>query len=120
MPQKNLAVELLRRLLEDEVRSRSARNAIQGKSFTEMLERTLQRYRNRAIETAQVIEELIDLAKELREAHRRGERLGLSEAELAFYDALEVNDSAVKGAGRRNPAHHRPRAGQVGQGQCHD
>ena len=61
-----------------------------------MLEQALKRYQNRAIETAQVIEELIALAKEMREANARGETLGLSEDELAFYDALETNDSAVK------------------------
>ena len=66
-----------------------------------MLEQTLRRYQNRAIEAAQVIEELIQLAKEMREANARGEKLGLSEDELAFYDALETNDSAVSGDGRR-------------------
>ena len=96
MPQRNLAVEVLRKLLEGEVRVRRRRNVVQGRSFAEMLERTVQRYRNRAIEAAQVIEELIALAKEMREADRRGEELGLSEEELAFYDALETNDSAVK------------------------
>ena len=61
-----------------------------------MLEQTLRRYQNRAIEAAQVIEELIQLARELREANARGEKLGLSEDELAFYDALEINESAVQ------------------------
>ena len=69
---------------------------VQARSFSEMLELTLRRYQNRAIEAAQVIEELIGLAKEMREANARGERLGLSEDELAFYDALETNDSAVQ------------------------
>ena len=96
LPQRNLAVDLLRKLLEGEVRARRRKNVVQGRSFAEMLERTLARYRNRAVETAQVIEELIALAKEMREADRRGEDLGLSEDELAFYDALETNDSAVK------------------------
>ena len=96
MPQRNLAVEVLRKLLAGEVRARGRRNVVQGRSFAEMLERTVLRYRNRAIEAAQVIEELIALAKEMREADRRGEELGLSDAELAFYDALETNDSAVK------------------------
>ena len=68
---------------------------VQARSFSEMLELTLRRYQNRAIEAVQVIEELIGLAKEMREANARGERLGLSEDELAFYDALETNDSAV-------------------------
>ena len=96
MPQKNLALELLRKLLNDEIKSRSRKNLVQSRSFAEMLEQTIRRYQNRAIETAQVIEELIKLAKEMREANQRGEELGLSEDELAFYDALETNDSAVK------------------------
>ena len=69
---------------------------VQARSFADMLEQTLRRYQNRAIEAAQVIEELIQLAREMREAAARGERLGLSEDELAFYDALETNDSAVQ------------------------
>ena len=69
---------------------------VQARSFAEMLEQTIRRYQNRAIEAAQVIEELIELAKEMREADRRGESLGLTDDELAFYDALETNDSAVK------------------------
>ena len=73
-----------------------------------MLEQTLRRYQNRAIEAAQVIEELIELAREMRETSARGELLGLNEAELAFYDALETNDSAVQVLGRRNAPRHRP------------
>ena len=69
---------------------------VQARSFAEMLEQSIRRYQNRAIEAAQVIEELIQLAKEMREANARGEKLGLSEDEVAFYDALEANDSAVK------------------------
>ena len=69
---------------------------VQARSFAEMLEQTLRRYQNRAIEAAQTIEELIHLARDMREANARGERLGLSEDELAFYDALESNDSAVQ------------------------
>jgi type I restriction enzyme, R subunit len=95
MPQKNLAVELLRKLLTGEIRMRSRRNLIQGRSFAEMLESVIRRYQNRAIEAAQVIEELIALAKEMKAARQRGEQLGLNEDELAFYDALETNDSAV-------------------------
>src|SRR5205823_13886255 len=90
------AVELLRKLLSGEIRTRRRKNVVQAKSFAEMLEQSLRRYQNRAIEAAQVIEELIGLAREMREAERRGEDLGLSEDELAFYDALETNDSAVK------------------------
>jgi len=96
MPQRNLAVELLQKLLKGELRSRRRKNVVQARSFAEMLEQTIRRYQNRAIEAAQVIEELIALAREMRQADARGEALGLSEAELAFYDALETNDSAVK------------------------
>jgi type I restriction enzyme R subunit len=96
MPQHNLAVELLRKLLSDEIRVRSRKNVVQSRSFAEMLERTIRSYQNRAIEVAEVVSELIELAKEMREANKRGEALKLSEDELAFYDALEVNDSAVK------------------------
>ena len=96
MPQRNLAVELLQKLLKGEVATRRRKNVVQARSFAEMLEQTLRRYQNRAVEAAQVIEELIQLAREMREANARGERLGLSEDELAFYDALEANDSAVK------------------------
>lgn len=95
MPQRNLAVELLRKLLEGEIKTRGRKNLVQARSFAEMLENSIRRYQNRAIEAAQVIEELIALAKNLREADRRGEELGLTEDEIAFYDALEVNDSAV-------------------------
>ena len=96
MPQRNLAVELLEKLLKGELATRRRKNVVQARSFAEMLEQTIRRYQNRAIEAAQVIEELIGLAKEMREAHARGEALKLSEDELAFYDALETNDSAVK------------------------
>jgi type I restriction enzyme R subunit len=96
MPQRNLAVELLRKLLEGEIKTRRRKNVVQARSFAEMLEQTIRRYQNRAIEAAQVIEELIGLARDMREANARGEKLGLSEEELAFYDALETNDSAVK------------------------
>ncbi|MDQ7827013.1 MAG: type I restriction endonuclease subunit R [Candidatus Eremiobacteraeota bacterium] len=96
MPHKNLAVELLRKLLNDEIKVREKKYMVQARSFAELLERSLKAYKNRAVETAQVIEELIALARELREAQKRGQKLGLSDDELAFYDALEVNDSAVK------------------------
>jgi type I restriction enzyme R subunit len=96
MPQRNLAVELLQKLLKGELRMRRRKNLVQARSFAELLEQSLRRYQNRAIEAAQVIEELIGLAKQMRAADQRGEALGLSEDELAFYDALEVNDSAVK------------------------
>jgi len=96
MPQRNLAVEVLRKLLSGEIRTRSRKNVVLGKSFADLLEQALRRYQARLIEAAQVIEELIALAKEMRDADRRGEQLDLSEDEVAFYDALETNDSAVK------------------------
>ena len=120
LPQRNLAVEALRRLLQGEVNRRRVRNVVQARSFSEMLAQSILRYQSRAIEAAQVIEELIGLAQEIREADARGERLGLSDEELAFYDALETNDSAVKVLGRRDPAGHRLRTGRDGPQQRHD
>lgn len=96
LPQKNLAVELLRKLLEGEIKSRRRKNVVASRSFAELLEQALKRYQSRAIETAQVIEELIALAKEIRDSAQRGTALGLNDDEVAFYDALETNDSAVK------------------------
>ena len=96
LPHRNLAVELLQKLLKGELVTRRKKNVVQARSFAEMLEQTLRKYQNRAIEAAQVIEELIELARNMREANARGEELGLSEDEVAFYDALETNDSAVQ------------------------
>jgi type I restriction enzyme R subunit len=90
MPQRNLAVELLQKLLKGEISTRRHRNVVQARSFAEMLEHAIRRYQNRAIEAAQVIEELIALAREMREANARGEKLNMSDEELAFYDALEI------------------------------
>ena len=87
-------MELLRKLLSGEVATRRRENVVQARSFAAMLEATLHRYRNRAVEAAQVIEELIGLAREMRAANERGEALGLGRDELAFYDALETSDSA--------------------------
>ncbi len=95
LPQRNVAVELLRKLLAGEVRQRRQRNVVQARSFEQLLDEAVRRYQNRAVETAQVIEELIALAREMRAAQARGEALGLSDDELAFYDALGVNESAV-------------------------
>ena len=95
LPQRNLAVELLQRLLNDEIAGRGRASVVQARAFSEKLGLAITKYHNRAIETAQVIEELIALAKELNAARERGERSGLREDELAFYDALETNDSAV-------------------------
>jgi type I restriction enzyme R subunit len=102
MPQQNVAIELLRKLLNDELKLRSRKNLVQSRSFVEMLERTIRAYQNRAIEVTEVIAELIELAKEIRQADQRGQSLGLSEDEIAFYDALEVNDSAVQVLGDEN------------------
>jgi type I restriction enzyme R subunit len=96
MPQRNLAVELLQKLLKGEIKTRAKRNVVQARSFADLLEQAVRKYQNRAIETAQVIEELIALARDMKKAAERGEKLGLNEDETAFYDALEVNDSAVQ------------------------
>jgi type I restriction enzyme R subunit len=96
LPQRNLAVELLQKLLNNELKIRSKKYLVQSRSFADMLEATIRKYQNRTIEAAQVIAELIELAKQMREGQKRGEMLGLTDDEVAFYDALEVNDSAVK------------------------
>ena len=82
--------------MKGEIAARWRKNIVQVRSFAEMLEQTIRRYQNRAVEAAQVIEELIELARDMRAASERGEELGLSEDELAFYDALDTNDSAIK------------------------
>jgi type I restriction enzyme R subunit len=94
-----VAAELLEKLLKDELKVRSRRNLVQSQVFSEKLKATLNAYHNRAITTAQVIEELIALAKELDAASKRGESLGLTDDEVAFYDALAANDSAVQAMG---------------------
>ena len=99
MKERNLAVELLERLLKGEIKSRFKTNVVQSAKFSELLQQSLTRYRNRAIETAQVIEELIEMAKKFQEAAQRGERLGLSQSEVAFYDALATNEAAVRELG---------------------
>jgi type I restriction enzyme, R subunit len=96
LPERNLAVELLERLLEGEIKSRFASNVVQNKKFSDMLAQVVQRYQNRSIEAAQVMEELVEMAKKFREAASRGEQLGLSEDEVRFYDALAHNESAVR------------------------
>ncbi len=98
VPQRDLAVELLRKLLEGELRTRRRKNVVQARSFAELLERSIRRYQNRAIAAAQVIEERIAPAKEMREANARGEELGLTEDELAFYDALETRQTLLEQA----------------------
>lgn len=94
MKQKNLAVELLNRLLQGSIKTFSRRNLVQSKKFSELLEGAIRKYQNRAIETTQVIMELIELAKQISEAEKRGESTGLTPDELAFYDALADNESA--------------------------
>ncbi len=94
MKQKNLAIELLNRLLKGSIKTFSRRNLVQSKKFSELLEAAIRKYQNRAIETTQVIIELIELAKQISEAEKRGENTGLTPDELAFYDALADNESA--------------------------
>ncbi len=96
LPERNLAVELLERLLQGEIKSRFASNVVQNKKFSDMLTDVVQRYQNRSIEAAQVMEELVQMARKFREAAARGEQLGLSEDEVRFYDALASNESAVR------------------------
>jgi type I restriction enzyme R subunit len=102
LPQKNLAFELLKKLLNDEIRIRSRKNIVQGRAFSEMLEEAVNKYQKRAITSAEVIQELIKLAKEMKKAQTRGEDLGLNEEEMAFYDALSQNNSAVEVLGDQN------------------
>jgi type I restriction enzyme R subunit len=99
---KNVAAELLAKLLGDEIKVRSKRNLVQSREFSEMLKKTLNAYHNRAIATQEVIEELIKLAKQLSEADKRGVDLGLNDDEVAFYDALSANNSALEVMGKDN------------------
>jgi type I restriction enzyme R subunit len=101
LKQKNVAAELLAKLLKGEIATRSSRNVVQGRQFSEMLKKTLNAYHNRAIATQEVIEELITLAKEIDAAAKRGEELNMSDEELAFYDALAANESAVRAMGNK-------------------
>lgn len=96
LPQRSVAVELLERLLRDEIKTRSKKNVVQARSFSAMLKGSINKYHNRAIATHEIIDELIGLAKEIRDAATRGENLGLKDDELAFYDALAENSSAIE------------------------
>ena len=96
LPEKNLTVELLERFLEGEIKSRFASNLVQEKKFSELLSNVVTRYENRSIETAQVMQELVEMAMKFRDAASRGEQLGLSDDEVKFYDALATNESAVR------------------------
>ena len=95
MTHKNLALELLKKLLKGEIKTRTKVNLVQSKKFSEMLDSSVRNYQNNLITSAQVIDEMIRLAKEIKEADRRGEDLGLDFREYAFYSALEVNDNSV-------------------------
>ena len=99
LKERNLAVELLERLLKDQIKTRFATNIVQNQKFSDLLKAALNKYHNRAIETAQVIEELIEMAKAFNQAAQRGENLGLNPDELAFYDALETNEASVRELG---------------------
>ena len=99
LPERNLAVEMLERLLEGQIKTRFAKNVAKVKQFSDMLRDVIKRYQNRAIETAQVIEELIAMAKKFREAIKQGDASGLTPDELLFYDALADNESAVRELG---------------------
>lgn len=96
MKYKNVAIELLKKLLSDEIKIRSKHNLAKSKTLMEMLDGAIKRYQNNLLTTAEIIEELIRIAREINAADKRGQDMGLSEDELAFYDALETNDSAVK------------------------
>ncbi|WP_441006732.1 type I restriction enzyme endonuclease domain-containing protein [Acidithiobacillus thiooxidans] len=99
MPEKNLALEMLRRLLQDKVRKEGKGNLVQSKAFSEKLEEALRKYHNRSVDTVEVMQELIELAKALQALDQRHAALGLSKDEAAFYDALATNDSAVQAMG---------------------
>ena len=99
MKEKNLAVELLQRLLKGEIKSRFTQNIVQQRKFSDLLRSSVTRYQNRGIETAQIIEELIAMAKQFQEAAEKGEKLGLNSEEMAFYDALTTNEASVRELG---------------------
>jgi type I restriction enzyme R subunit len=95
MQHKNLAIELLKKILNDELKTRSKTNLVKSKKLLEMLESSIKRYQNNLLSTAEIIQELIKIARKIKEADKEGQKLGLTNDEVAFYDALEVNDSAV-------------------------
>jgi type I restriction enzyme R subunit len=96
MKHKNLAIELLKRILTDEIRIRSRYSLVKSRALLEMLENSIKKYQNNLLTTAEIIQELIEIAKEVRHSDQRGDQLHLTKEELAFYDALEINDSAVQ------------------------
>ena len=94
MPQRNLAFEALKKLLTDEIRIRQRKNIVQARSFEDLLDKAIKAYTNRSIEAAEIIQQLIELAKKMRDEQQRGTKLNLTEEEIAFYDALADNESA--------------------------
>jgi type I restriction enzyme R subunit len=96
LPYRNLAIELLRRLINDEIRARRRKNLVQSRSFAALLQDALDRYNKQQVAAVEILNTLIGLAKDMREAHQRGDKLGLNEDEMAFYDALANNQSAVE------------------------
>ena len=96
MEKKNLALEALRKLINGEIRSQSRVNVVQTRAFSDRLAEAIARYHINAITTAEVIQELIKLAKDIRAAYQRGEEDGLSQEEISFYDALAQNESALR------------------------
>lgn len=96
MKHKNLSIELLKKILNDEVRARARTNLVKSRKLLEMLESAIKKYQNNLLTTAEIIQELIKIAKEIKEADLEGEKLGLTTDEVAFYNALELNDSAVQ------------------------
>ena len=104
MERKNLSLELLKKLLNDEIRTRIRKNFVQSRKLSEMLESAIKKYQNNLLTTTQVIDELIMFAKDIRESDKRGQKLNLGEDELAFYDALANNDSAKEVLGDKQLA----------------
>jgi type I restriction enzyme R subunit len=99
LERKNLALEALRKLINDSIRGRAKANVVQTRTFSERLEEAMARYHANAITTAEVLQELINLAKDIRAAQQRGEESGLTDEEIAFYDALAENESAIQAMG---------------------
>jgi len=105
MKHQNLAIELLKKILNDEIKARAKTNLVKSRALLEMLEKTIKKYQNNLLTTAEIVQHLIDLSKEIKEADREGEMLHLTKEEVAFYNALEVNDSAVQVLGDEQLRH---------------
>ncbi len=119
MEKKNLAIEALRKLINGEVRSQAKRNVMQSKAFSERLEAAIARYHANAITTVQVLEELIQLAKDIRAARARGEETGLTRRGNRLLRCAGRERERPRSDGRAGAARHRPRAGRQHQGQRH-